>query len=293
MLNKETITQSSGNNSTNITTGNVTLQQNFYSGLSKEEVKEIIDSRLSEFLQELSSIARKVAEQRAEKLTNELLQRIEKRYYEKFQQPAVQLSLSQAQIEYAKTDDSDLQEQILSALIERVKSEDRTLRQIVFDQAISTVSRIPKSYMDVLSLLLLLDSSLSCTSQTREDAIKEFAYLIARFVLPTTDIISMQSHLISCGCATGSQTLFQREFLWGYWLNNHFKNVFSPLTGNSDLRAIESYFSEHSPVAEDLFKFFAIPAMQNIYLTPVGKVIASQNFTKKTGIQVKLEILSQ
>ena len=287
MFNKETTTQSSGNNSTNINANNI-VNQTFITGVTEEKVNEIIDARIPEIML-LSGKANETALRRIEEANKILLQKLDPTYYERFEQPEVQYSLRKAQIEYAKTGDAELQKQILSALIERIKSDDRSLRQITFDQAITVVTQIPKDYLDVLSLLLILNITFSFKAKTPDEAVKDFALLIAPFLLPSRGLTTMQSHLISCGCATGMQSLFKREYMWGNWLNYHFGKLFANSTDKPDLKAIEQYFADRSPVAHDLFKFFETPVMQNIYLTPVGKVIAAQNYTIKTKVIINLD----
>ena len=155
MINDKINTQTSGDNSTNYQAETMNIVQ----GISYSDAKEIaLDVYKSNFL-ELSKEAKSVALQRAEELTDDFLNRLleeNKPAIEEVATPSMQLALYDAQKQYAKTGDKNLETLLVDILVKRASTPERCLKQIIYDESIAVASKLTSQQMDMLTLNLLI-----------------------------------------------------------------------------------------------------------------------------------------
>jgi len=146
--------QRGGNNSTN-----VQVAGDFHSGVTYEDVRKIALDVFKGNFYDLAGNAGKVAQERAEQITENVINDVFENAPElgaKFEDPAVQYSLFNAQREYAKIGDVELEQQLRSLLIERIKSEERSLKQIALDEAINVLPKLTKEHIQIMTLIVSL-----------------------------------------------------------------------------------------------------------------------------------------
>lgn len=223
MFNKESMTQKSGDNSNNYQAETINIKQ----GVDCKEVIAIFNSLMPRHLEKLTGIALEEARHLFEQFKTELLEKLDQRYFPKFQLPAVQFSLFEAQREYTKCGDPQTQEQILSFFIDRIKSDEHSLKQITYDDAIATIPRLPEGFIDLLSLFAIQSLSLPFRDDTVPDFFSDAQKIFSTFSLPKINPRVVVTHLVSCGCAISMGSAFTVEHRWGRVLSNTSSGIFS------------------------------------------------------------------
>ncbi|WP_262250451.1 LPO_1073/Vpar_1526 family protein [Parapedobacter soli] len=155
MLNDKIQKQEGGDSSTNLQ-GHVV---NVYQGISYADAKEIaLDVFSSNFIQ-LKNEAAEIAKQRAEEITEALLEKLIERApdaIEEFKQPGMQDSLFTAQKEYAKSGDKELGDLLVDILVDRANSPERNMMQIILDEALKIAPKLTIEQLDTLTLSFIL-----------------------------------------------------------------------------------------------------------------------------------------
>lgn len=151
MINDQIQKQQGGDHSTNVQGQSVVINQ----GLSYSDAREIaLDVYRSNFLQ-LSQNAAEVARSRAEELTDDFLKTLKEQNSEaliEMEQPSMQAALYEAQKQYAKSGDSDLEKMLVDILVQRAQTSERNTKQIVLDEALSVISKLTQEHLNILSM---------------------------------------------------------------------------------------------------------------------------------------------
>ncbi|MFR9546296.1 MAG: LPO_1073/Vpar_1526 family protein [Rikenellaceae bacterium] len=191
----------SGDNSTNtMIAGDVNI-----SGITYSEARQIALDVFKSNFYELAQVARSIAENRAEEITNKLIDRLYAelpQHINKLNTPAVQYSIFNIQKEYAKTGDENLQDKLLDLFAKRISAEERSLEQITLDEAIEV---LPKLTQDQINALTLIFSVIYCRHRNIVNK-DSFNYLIndkmALFTPQVNTSYSFYAHLQYVGCCT-------------------------------------------------------------------------------------------
>ncbi|WP_425668761.1 LPO_1073/Vpar_1526 family protein [Vibrio owensii] len=151
MINDQIQNQQGGDHSTNVQGQSVVINQ----GLSYSDARDIaMDVYKSNFLQ-LSQNAAEVARNRAEELTDDFLRTLREQNAGaliEMEQPAMQAALYEAQKQYAKSGDTDLEKMLVDILVQRAQTSERNTKQIVLDEALSVISKLTQEHLNILSL---------------------------------------------------------------------------------------------------------------------------------------------
>jgi len=152
--------QEAGDDSTNLQAQSIVVNQ----GISYVDAKEIaLDVYKSNFLQ-LSQNAAQIARERAEEITDNFLEKLKNENesaIECMNEPSMQAALYEAQKQYAKTGDKDLEGLLVDILVERASINERNIRQIVLDESLSVASKLTSEQMDALTINFLITKTLS------------------------------------------------------------------------------------------------------------------------------------
>jgi hypothetical protein len=172
-------------------------------GLSYTEVKEIaLDVYKSNFYQ-LSGIAAKVAESRAEEVTDAYLAKLQLESpsgFSQAQDPGFQYALYTVQKEHARSGDKDLAELLVDLLVDRTKYEPRDFIQIVLDESLNTAPKLTNSQLATLATVFYLRYTKDLGLGTHES----FGMILDKYLAPllgsiTNSTASFQ-HLEFSGC---------------------------------------------------------------------------------------------
>lgn len=132
MIKDQVQKQQAGDSSTNLQGQSIVIHQ----GISYSDAKEIaLDVYKSNFLQ-LSQDAAELARARAEEITDNFLTKLKdenEAAVTEMSQPGMQAALFEAQKQYAKTGDKNLEGLLVDILVERASTPERNIYQIVLD----------------------------------------------------------------------------------------------------------------------------------------------------------------
>ncbi len=191
----------SGDNSTTVQAETVNIQH----GLKYSDVKEIaLDVFNSNFLK-LSKEALNTAVQRAEEITNNFIERLQKdkpNSLESTKDPGFQNALYEAQKSYAKTGDKDMADVLVDILVDRVEHKERNLKQIVLDESISVIPKLTSSQLDTLTIIFLFKYSVNYGVVNIETLKQYLTTNIKPFINDLSKEISLYQHLEFTGCGS-------------------------------------------------------------------------------------------
>ncbi len=149
MMNKQN--QKGGDNSTNIQAGEFTINQ----GLTYPEVKQVAIDVFKANFYELAGEAKTIASERAEQITEDFLNKLQKENLEGFQKaqdPDFQHALFTVQKEYARTGDEDLGALLVDLLVDRSKQDKRDILQIVLNESLSVAPKLTNDQLAALAI---------------------------------------------------------------------------------------------------------------------------------------------
>lgn len=205
-------TQKTGDNCENLQAGN---DINIYNGVSYSDARQIALDVFNANFMKLIGVARDVAEERANKITQSFLEKLVRENpagLAAAKDPDFQDTLFAAQKEYAKCGDTDMGDILVDLLVERSRESERNLKQIVLNEAVRTVAKLTENQIAILSVVFLLKH----TMNHGINSIESFGEYLDKYVLPqiklVTDSRIAYEHLEYAGCGTvqiGSVALSQ------------------------------------------------------------------------------------
>lgn len=135
-------------------TGDVTI----INGISTAEARAIALDVAKATFYELSGLARDIASERVEEITNRVIEKLEKENpdgLQKARDPDFQYSLLTVQKEFARTGDKELGDLLVDLLVDRSKQDQRNILQIVLNESLVTVPKITDGQLAALALVFL------------------------------------------------------------------------------------------------------------------------------------------
>lgn len=205
-------TQKTGDNCENFQAGN---DINVYKGISYSDARQIALDVFNANFMKLVGVAKEVAEERANKITQSFLEKLVRENPSGLaaaKDPDFQDTLFTVQKEYAKCGDSDMGDILVDLLVERSRVPERNLKQIVLNEAVRTVAKLTENQIAILSVVFLLKH----TMNHGINSIEAFGEYLDKYVLPqiklVTDSRIAYEHLEYAGCGTvqiGSVALSQ------------------------------------------------------------------------------------
>lgn len=215
-------TQKSGNQSTNIQTESLTVNQ----GISYTDAREIaLDVFKANFLQ-LSEQATVIARSRAEEITDKFLKELEEQHSSGIinaQDPDFQHSLFTVQKEYARTGDKELGDLLVDLLVDRTKHDKRSILQIVLNESLSVAPKLTNEQIAALSLVFIIRYSVFHIVNNLTTFLEFLDSYIAPFVNLLTKSSSCYQHLEFAGC--GSIGINEVDFIEA--LKNNYSGLFT------------------------------------------------------------------
>jgi hypothetical protein len=269
--------QKAGDKSTNLQAQNITVNQ----GISYQDAKEIATDVFKNNFLHLSQKALITAEERAQELIENFLERInleKPNAINSVESPSMQHALFSAQKEYAKTGDRDLSEILVDLLVERSDKEERTLLQIVLDESIEVASKLTQPQFDVLTLVFILKYSMNHSLGNLE----KFDNYIRTYIVPFCNNLTQENscyqHLEYANC---SSTLLGSNL--GEVLTNNYVGLFQKGTPKEEL---DNLFGDYS---SDL----VVNCLQNKELFQIKSLNLDQLEKQLSNIGIPQEIKNQ
>ena len=197
MIGDKSQVQRAGDSSVNVQAHNV-----YIAGISASDARQIaLDVYKSNFAA-LSQEAVSTAFRRAEKLTDDLIEKLatqDGKLFAQFQSPGMQLALLAAQREYARTGDDIVEKLLVSILVERAKTHERTLWQIALEEAISVIPKLTEKQLNILTLSTLLNDHYFIGGTI--DGLKWYLSTVMRFEVTISFRSPEIQHIEFTGCA--------------------------------------------------------------------------------------------
>lgn len=201
MINDQIQKQEGGDRSTNLQGQSIIINQ----GISYSDAKEIaLDVYKSNFLQ-LSQDAAHIARARAEEITDKFLEKLQKENesaLDSMKEPSMQAALYEAQKQYAKTGDKDLEDLLVDILVERASTPVRNIHQIVLDESLSVAPKLTPEQMDALTLNFLISKTQNSSLVSLENLRNYLSTHLIPFVDGLSEESSCYEHLEYAGCAS-------------------------------------------------------------------------------------------
>jgi len=193
--------QEGGDSSTNLQGKNITIHQ----GISYSDAKEIaLDVYKANFI-ELSQNAAQIARERAEELTDSFLEKLQaenEAAIESMNEPSMQSALYEAQKQYAKTGDKDLEGLLVDILVERASTPERNIHQIVLDESLAVASKLTAEQMDALTINFLISKTSNATLTNLPAIPKYIQSHLVPFIGNLSKDSSCYEHLEYVGCSS-------------------------------------------------------------------------------------------
>lgn len=201
MIKDEIQKQEAGDDSTNLQAQSIILHQ----GISYSDAKEIaLDVYKHNFLQ-LSQDAAQVAQKLAKELTDNFFDKLKienEAAIASMNKPSMQAALYDAQKQYAKTGDKDLEGLLVDILVERALTPERNIRQIVLDESLTVAAKLIAEQMDALTINFIVSQSMD-ESLTSLPAMKKYLQThIVPFISNLSKNESCYEHLEYAGCGS-------------------------------------------------------------------------------------------
>lgn len=200
-------------------------------GPSRQEVQEIALGVYRANALELRGIAEDIAFARAERITNDFLNRLMEKdpdAAKNLADPDIQSVMFEAQKEYARSGEEDLAAVLVDLLADRAVETERSLRTLVLNEAITSVPKLTEQQRKAIGLVFLLRySRWTGNTQTAEDYFREFVVkdvLALGHDLPTSGpnyqhieyvgagSVSLSSVSFGNALRSGVEALFTRGF---------------------------------------------------------------------------------
>lgn len=183
-------------------------------GLSYSDVKEIaLDVYRANFYQ-LSGLAKQEAASRAEEITREFLDKLERENPDGFRQandPGFQYALYTAQKEHARSGNKDLSALLVDLLVDRTKHQSRDFVQIVLDESLSTAPKLTNSQLASLAAVFFLRYTENNLLGTHESFCLNLDRFLAPLVASITKSVASFQHLEFSGCGAIAVTEISLE----------------------------------------------------------------------------------
>ena len=242
MINDKVQKQQGGDSSTNLQGQSIVVNQ----GITYLDAKEIaLDVYKANFLQ-LSQDAFELARTRAEELTDDFLVKLKKENeaaVSEMSTPGMQVALYEAQKQYAKNGDKNLEGLLVDILVERASTPDRNIYQIVLDESLTVATKLTTEQMDALTINFLFSKTKNHTLVSLDAISKYIETDIIPFLPELTDTSSCYEHLeyVGCGSFMHLQNIHPIEHLFRLHYPGLFSKGFDENRFNSEIGALADY----------------------------------------------------
>jgi hypothetical protein len=205
MINDKVQKQEAGDSSTNLQGQSIVINQ----GISYSDAKDIaLDVYKANYIQ-LSQDAAELARSRAEELTDDFLAKLKEEKEEAISEistPSMQSAIYDAQKQYARTGDKDLEELLVDILVERAITPDRSIKQIVLDEALVVAGKLTSEHMDALTINFLMSKVKKSNLLNLDSILLHIKEEIIPFTNELSDASSCYEHLAYAGCGSIMET---------------------------------------------------------------------------------------
>lgn len=223
------------------------------------EVKELVDSRAQEFIDDYieKAVQKKIS-------------------MDEFKNPDYQYIFYKAQESYIRNGKADLKDTLQYILLKRAEVPDFSLKQIVLNESIEVVHKLTSAQIDIITILFILNHTIGldvANLQTLYNYLDEkFKFLDGKQI---TTVNSNVQHLNFLGCTTAT--------LMPNTLPDRLKETYSGIFCKGFSKEIFDYFIKNNPEFKDISLIPCINDNSKFQINCVNfyKVFSSK-FSKKS-----------
>jgi hypothetical protein len=215
MLKRNHFEQEGGEGSTNI------QAVNYYGGLTYKDAKDIALDVFESNFYKLSTVAANVASERAEKMVEKYLAKLQKEKPESIvnvNDPDIQFALFTAQKEYARSGNENVGDMLVELLVERTKVKERNFKQIVLNEAIEILPKLNSIQLNILTILFVISyvrfQNINSIQALKETLTRYFEPYILETIVSDNQFL----HLEYCGCIN-AERIATREIIAPFKMN--------------------------------------------------------------------------
>lgn len=264
-----------GDGSTNIQGKTVNVTNN---GLSYSEVKEVAMDVFKSNFYELGESAAKTARERAEQMTNDYLEKLEKvspNSISNVNDPDVQYAIYSAQMHHARLGNKEISKLLVDILVNRTKIVDETLMRLVLNESIEVIPKLTLRQIDALTFLFIVGNV------SYSGSLEEYISMMMPFSKSLSLEPTFYQHLQYTGCI--SISIGEKDF------NTIIKNRFPDKLEKSGVNVTDELLAIDTNVGK-VQHYWKDSLAKNSTLTSVGIAVAHANFVNKSGIKADLSI---
>lgn len=230
-----------------------------------DETKKQIEANQKSYFQALSENLGKIIKQ------NEDLKKV-------IDSPDFQYISKTASISASRSSSAELHKNLSLLIIQRINNDSEDLKRIVYDETISTINKLTKDQLKILTLCFLLKR----TKMNGLTNITQFNQYLEQRIKPFIDFKKTTAefeHLVYTGCASISIASHDINGL----LKGNYPEIFK------DDNTPEKLLTDNE-TATKLTSVWKDTQIQNMNLTSVGIVIASTFYEQVTGDRINIDI---
>lgn len=260
-----------GNNSQNTQIGGNLVICN---GLTYNEVKQIANDVYEKNMIEFQKEAKREADKRANEITQVLLNKINEQFSNEkigeiiklFYEPSIQYALYNLQKSHVLRNSSEIKDMLVTTMIERLSKNGNEQYEVIYDEALKTLSLLTKEHVVILAIILLVKH----TAYNNRQSFDEFLNIIISLFeeCPNCKKDLMYEHLIYAGCIVDKSPYSALTIDWV----RHFHDILGLKENVSD-ETLNKFIQNNYNL-----KRFALlwddKWMKSVNLTSVGKVLA-------------------
>ena len=175
------------------------------SGISVADARQIATDVVKVELSALHAEAHDTFERRTNEFANLLVQRLTEAGVERlsaFKEPDMQLTVRQAQMQYGKTGDDQLRDNLLSIIEKIASEEERDLLRLVLQESIEILPKLTNEQINSLALIFIMKN----TRRSRVSNHNELYRYLTRISQSLTGSLARSQasfqHLVFAGCAS-------------------------------------------------------------------------------------------
>lgn len=280
----------SGDYTTNIQSENVYVSQN--TGISYTEARQIALDVFKSNFYELSKVAKNVAIERAEKLVDRFLSKLEKELPEevrKIQNPDVQYTVIKAQSIYARSGEPEILELLTDLLKDRFKVKENSLKKIVLNEAIETISKLTINHLRILTAIFLVKN---CRMSKARSLIEVISNILTDDLLQFIRDRNYLEHLVFTGVTTNDITTDSCQNLEYFIRKNYSEELHEKVEGSTldvlDPPVRKQFVTD--TLSESVFFKWNYSYMNRYALTSVGIALAVVFYNTLMNANVDLDI---
>lgn len=202
-----------------------------YGGMSYSDVKGAALDVFEANFYRLAGIAKQTAKQRAEEVTEKLLERLQREHPEGFAQandPGFQHALFTVQKEHARTGDNNLGDLLVDLLVDRTRHPQRDIMQIVLDESLNTAPKLTDGQLAILSVVFLFKYTQNHGIGNHQMLAAHFDQVLKPFSEQVLKNAAWYQHLEFTGCGAVGLGAISLETVLGTTYQGLFLKGFDP-----------------------------------------------------------------